>query len=1341
MNKWKRLIAATLCASMIFTMDGMHISAAEQQGSETVTTETTVEQANATEVVADTEVEAPTEAEAPTEVMDTTEQIADTEETKETEKPAEQSVETNSPVTYADQQVESSEQTAEPIKQDAVVAANMRLQYLVVGSPYVETPGEQYVLAGIGDGTYRMQAATLRYRNVSTGQEYEVVSNTIDADSTLFTMNYPDQTWTGSYEITAIDYVVDEVTYTIDVTQTDSKASFGVNQEVTTNPDATTVSEEELAADDVVITDADGQEMSADQLATAVEHAASDLPATNSVDATGAGNLVIVLDPGHGGSDGGNPGSGLSEDELTLAIAAACKVELDTYSGVTVYMTRATDASVEIEERAEIAKKYGADVLISFHTNAAVETAHGAEVYYPNANYNATAGATGKELAAKVLEKLVALGLYDRGIKIRNSENNTTYADGSLADYYGIIRESKERGFPAIIIEHAFQTNSGDVAGYLNSSEKLKKLGVADATAIAQYYGLTKKGTKVSMNYVKSKSSTAMTLSWDKIQDADGYQIYQSTSKSGSYSRIATVKGETTTSYYSTGLKQNKTYYYKVRAYKGSTKYPFSSVMSAKTIVKISVNSITSSGSGTLVLKWDKVSGVKAYQIYRKVSGGTYAKIATVSGDSNVTYTDKKLSTSKTYYYKIRAYQKQNGVTGYGNFSTETEARTIAKTSITGVVSNEDGMKISWKNIKNAYQYQIYRSTAKKGTYKRIKTVSASKTTYTDTTATADKTYYYKVRTRNRVNGVTGSGSFSAVVTGKMASISKVIYVQSTSATSLKVAWKKVTTGTGYKIYRSTSKNGTYKLVKTITKNGTTSFTDKKLTTAKRYYYKVQVTNKVNGKSGVSKLSSPMAGKTVAVTAIKYVQSLSDKKLKIAWKEVSGASGYVITRSTSKSGKYTTITTIKKGSITSYTDKTVKAAKTYYYKVRATNYVNKKTGYSQYSNYLGGKTVKTPVVSKVQAVSSQSIRLTWTAISKSTGYQIYRSTAEKGTYERIATISAGSTVTYTDAVPKRNTSYFYKIRALNSNNKKTGYSGWSKVVNGKAVAKTKVTLSEGTTGGIKISWKKVSGATKYVIYKRAGSKGSYGKLATITAGSTLSYTDESAVSGTTYYYRVQTYNKVNGVTGSSGYSDAKHLTIKYYNIMGESTITVDQMVDYYNSKIKYMVNPVTGKAAAYPSEYSSKGAKNITAFAKLVLSECKTEGVKAEVVWAQVCNETYFLQFGGDVKVTQCNFAGIGATGNGVPGNTYRSVKEGLRAQVQHLKAYASTDKLVNTCIDDRFQWVVRGTAPYVEWLGIPDNPNTVFNADGTIAQGRGWAMRKGYGALLLEIIRDTKKL
>ena len=134
--------------------------------------------------------------------------------------------------------------------------------------------------------------------------------------------------------------------------------------------------------------------------------------------------------------------------------------------------------------------------------------------------------------------------------------------------------------------------------------------------------------------------------------------------------------------------------------------------------------------------------------------------------------------------------------------------------------------------------------------------------------------------------------------------------------------------------------------------------------------------------------------------------------------------------------------------------------------------------------------------------------------------------------------------------------------------------------------------------------------------------------------------------------------------------------------MGPSALTVDKMVSYYNARYHY------------PSHvYGSKGAADVKSFFTILKEEAENEGVK---------------------------------TGGGVGSATFGSVREGLRAQTQHLKAYASTAPLNNACVDPRFAYVTRGTAPYVEWLSIPNNP-----------YGKGWAMDPNYAAKLFSIMNN----
>lgn len=170
-------------------------------------------------------------------------------------------------------------------------------------------------------------------------------------------------------------------------------------------------------------------------------------------------------------------------------------------------------------------------------------------------------------------------------------------------------------------------------------------------------------------------------------------------------------------------------------------------------------------------------------------------------------------------------------------------------------------------------------------------------------------------------------------------------------------------------------------------------------------------------------------------------------------------------------------------------------------------------------------------------------------------------------------------------------------------------------------------------------------------------------------------------------------------------------------IMGKSTTSVSQMAKYYNRKHE----------DTYPTEIMQLGgAADIYEFCQIIMEEAVAEGVRAEVVFSQVILETGWLSFTGSVRPEWYNFCGLGAVDSDPAGGAahFLDVREGIRAQVQHLKAYASKEALNNECVDPRFELVKRGCSPYVQWLGTKDNPN-----------GYGWATGQGYGNKLLTLL------
>ena len=203
--------------------------------------------------------------------------------------------------------------------------------------------------------------------------------------------------------------------------------------------------------------------------------------------------LVVYIDPGHGtGYDAGAVGVGgitNSESVLTWKIANYCMAELQLYANVEVHLTTTLGESPKIRERITRADQGGADVVVSIHLNAttggSTGVGRGAEVWYPALPDDEDAiEIDGRLLSQSILDELTALGLRNRGVKASQNPG------------YMVCNYSRAAGFPGIIVEHCFIDNVGDYSQFLSDESKLKALGVADATGIANFYGLKKASEK-----------------------------------------------------------------------------------------------------------------------------------------------------------------------------------------------------------------------------------------------------------------------------------------------------------------------------------------------------------------------------------------------------------------------------------------------------------------------------------------------------------------------------------------------------------------------------------------------------------------------------------------------------------------------------------------------------------------------------------------------------------------------------------------------------------------------------------------------------------------------------
>lgn len=211
------------------------------------------------------------------------------------------------------------------------------------------------------------------------------------------------------------------------------------------------------------------------------------------------GELVIVIDPGHGGSNLGADYNGFLEKEMNMVVANAMCEELSKYDGITVYLTHSdTETDMSIQERADFAASVNADFVFCLHFNMSPgNILFGSEVWVSAFGEE---NREGYRFACVQMEVMEEMGLFIRGVKTRFNERGT--------DYYGILRFCEEYDIPAALIEHCHIDHEADV-GFCDSKEDLIAFGVADATAVAKYFGLKSQVLSVDYsNYALKNLST-----------------------------------------------------------------------------------------------------------------------------------------------------------------------------------------------------------------------------------------------------------------------------------------------------------------------------------------------------------------------------------------------------------------------------------------------------------------------------------------------------------------------------------------------------------------------------------------------------------------------------------------------------------------------------------------------------------------------------------------------------------------------------------------------------------------------------------------------------------------
>ena len=356
--------------------------------------------------------------------------------------------------------------------------------------------------------------------------------------------------------------------------------------------------------------------------------------------------------------------------------------------------------------------------------------------------------------------------------KDQNVESGTTY-------YYAVTSYTGEDNYDTYVTTDSVNYRTGPgtsytKAGTLESGTQVKVDPAYKHTAdgytwykiyysggeyyvVSQYLKKTSSSSNSTASQESEKSSyksivylSQVTLSksvntqngvrveWNKVKGASEYYVYRKVS-GGKYERLGKSSG-TALVYVDNTVESGNTYTYTVRAVSGNS---IGAYKSTKTIYYLAypvIKNISNVQNG-IRIEWNQVKGSSEYYLYRKVDGGTYSRLADISGNT-FSYTDKNVVNGEKYVYTLRAVDKNN-ISAYYSLK---EIICLNTPALNKAVSKQEGMSVSWKQVGGASGYYIYRKSGS-GSWQRIGQVNKGTTvSYVDGNAVNGLTYRYTVR-------------------------------------------------------------------------------------------------------------------------------------------------------------------------------------------------------------------------------------------------------------------------------------------------------------------------------------------------------------------------------------------------------------------------------------------------------------------------------------------------------------------------------------------------------------------------------------------------------------------
>ena len=457
-------------------------------------------------------------------------------------------------------------------------------------------------------------------------------------------------------------------------------------------------------------------------------------------------------------------------------IADSCRIALER-SGVTVQVGHMPS----MQDKCKESNAFGADLHVPIHTNAFNGTVTGTRMFCLNSSGEGmkaceaifawlapiTPGTSENiQVDASLYEvrvpsaptAYVECEFHDNATTAKWIVEHTVDIGEAIArgicDYFGVTYKEKEQPESAASTDKLYRVQEGAFANRPIAEEKNTANSSLSATVAATCHCAR---PVVKPDYLISTGKPY--IKWTAVSGASQYEVYRSGSKDGTYTLLGTT---TAANYTDSKANAGYTYYYKVRAISKVRSTANSSLSAtvaatchcARPVVKPDYLIST----GKPYIKWSAVSGASKYYVYRSgSSNGTYKYVGTTTATN---YTDNKANAGYTYYYKVKAVSKvSSGANSY--YSVVIGATCHCARPSVKITTSNGSPRLTWNAVTGASQYEVYRATSKNGSYTKMFTTS--NLSYTNTSAKAGTTYYYKVKAVSKVKS-TANSAFSTVV-------------------------------------------------------------------------------------------------------------------------------------------------------------------------------------------------------------------------------------------------------------------------------------------------------------------------------------------------------------------------------------------------------------------------------------------------------------------------------------------------------------------------------------------------------------------------------------------------